>query len=262
MPEPAPEPRGGSSFFPIAASFYLALAVTGVVGLGLSRGRLGLELIADPGSWWTDLGLGLGAGALLLGLWELVRRLASGPRRVERELARLIGELTRGEAAALAVVSAIGEEVAFRGAFQSWIGWIPSAILFGVLHLGPGRHYRWWALWAFAGGLGLGLMVDQRGSLGAAILAHLVVNGVQLERLRLLRLAEEETEEVVEGLAARLAALAEAEPSLAEEPISTTEVELVDEDAEGEAEGGAAPETAEAEPDAVDSETAADREPD
>lgn len=176
--------REAPRFFPIAASFYLALAVAGVIGLGLAHGRLGAELLFDPGSWWTDIGLGLGAGALLIGLWELARRLTTGARRVEAELGRLIGELSAGEAAAIAVISAIGEEVAFRGAFQTWIGWIPSALLFGLLHLGPGKHFRWWSLWALVGGLGLGLMVDQRGSLGAAILAHLVVNGVQLQRLR------------------------------------------------------------------------------
>lgn len=184
MSDPGAEPSRSPRFFPLAASFYLALAVTGVVGLGLARGRLGLELVADSGGWWIDLGLGLGAGATLLGLWEAMRRLAAGPRRVEAELAALIGELTVGEAAAIALVSAIAEEIAFRGAFQEWVGWIPSALLFGLLHLGPGRHYRWWTAWSLVGGLGLGLMVDQRGSLGAAIVAHLVVNGVQLQRLR------------------------------------------------------------------------------
>jgi len=182
--EPAAGPPRPPRFFPIAASFYLALAVTGVVGLGLARGRLGPELLADPGAWWVDLGLGVGAGVALLALWELIRRLAAGARRVEVELAALIGELSPGEAAAIALVSAISEEIAFRGAFQEWIGWVPSALLFGLLHLGPGKHYRWWTLWSLAGGLGLGLMVDQRGSLGAAILAHVIVNGVQLQRLR------------------------------------------------------------------------------
>ncbi|HSM13227.1 MAG TPA: CPBP family intramembrane glutamic endopeptidase, partial [Thermoanaerobaculia bacterium] len=184
MSEPAAGPPRPPRFFPIAASFYLALAVTGVVGLGLAHGRLGPDLLADPGGWWVDLGLGVGAGLALLALWELMRRLAAGARRVEVELAALIGELSPGEAAAIALVSAISEEIAFRGAFQEWIGWVPSALLFGLLHLGPGKHYRWWTLWSLAGGLGLGLMVDQRGSLGAAILAHLIVNGVQLQRLR------------------------------------------------------------------------------
>lgn len=202
LSEPEREAGEAPRFFPIAASFYLALAVTGVVGLGLAHGRLRPELLADPGSWWTDVGLGLGAGALLLGLWELARRLAAGARKVERELGRLIGGLTRSEAAAIAVVSAVAEEVAFRGAFQTWIGWIPSALLFGALHLGPGRHFRWWSLWALAGGLGLGLMVDQRGSLGAAIVAHLLVNAVQLQRLR-GRTLEPETNAVRETSAER-----------------------------------------------------------
>jgi membrane protease YdiL (CAAX protease family) len=158
--------------------------VAGVIGLGAQRGALGLEIWLDPGGWGLDLGLGAAAGGLLLGAWALSTRLSDGARRVEAELAALVAELSAGQALSLALISALAEEIAFRGALQSWLGWLPAAILFGLAHLGPGRHFRWWTLWALAAGTLLGLLVAARGTLGGAVVAHLLVNAIQLSRLR------------------------------------------------------------------------------
>ena len=160
------------------------LAVAGVIGLGLRRGELGAGVWLDPETPWLDLGLGAGLAALLLGLWWLQTRLAPGARRVEAELAELVSGLTAGEALALAFISALAEEIAFRGALQAWLGWLPATILFGLAHLGPGRHFRWWTAWALVAGALLALLVAARGTLGGAVVAHLAVNAVQLTRLR------------------------------------------------------------------------------
>jgi hypothetical protein len=165
------------------------LAVAGVVGLGVQRGALGLEVWLDPHGGWLDLGLGAALGALLLGGWALSTRLAAGARRVEAELAVLVSELTVGEALSLALISALAEEIAFRGALQTWLGWLPATLLFGLAHLGPGRHFRWWTFWALGAGALLALLVAARGTLGGAIVAHLMVNAVQLTRLRRRRRA-------------------------------------------------------------------------
>jgi len=172
-------------FFPLAAVFYLALAIAGIVGLGAQRGALGVAVWIDPGGWWTDVAIGLGLAALLLALWAALVRFAPGARRVEAELRTRLGPIRRSEAVALAVVSALAEEVAFRGALQSWLGWLPAAILFALAHFAPQRHFRWWTLWALAGGLALGWVTLERGTLAAAIVAHLAVNSWQLVRFAL-----------------------------------------------------------------------------
>jgi CAAX protease family protein len=158
--------------------------VAGLAGWAAHRGALGLDAFVEPGTWWIDLALGVAFGAAMLAAWEALRRLAPGARRVEAEIRRLLGPISVSEAVALAVMSALAEEVAFRGALQAWLGWVPAAVLFGLAHLGPGRPFRWWTLWALGGGLALGLLVAERGAIGGAIVAHLLVNGVQLLRLR------------------------------------------------------------------------------
>ena len=91
--------------------------------------------------------------------------------------------LSLGEALALAWISALAEELFFRGALQGAIGLLAAAVLFALLHFGPGRAFRVWGLFALVAGLGLGALVAERETLGAAIVAHALVNGVNLARL-------------------------------------------------------------------------------
>ncbi len=177
-------PGRALSFYALAWVFYLILAVAGLAGWAVQRDALGLDAFVEPGTWWIDLALGVAFGAAMLVAWEALRRLAPSARQVEAEIRRLLGPISASEAISLAVMSALAEEVAFRGALQAWLGWVPAAVLFGLAHLGPGRPFRWWTLWALGGGLALGLLVAERGAIGGAIVAHLLVNGVQLLRLR------------------------------------------------------------------------------
>jgi membrane protease YdiL (CAAX protease family) len=176
-------PRPATQFYRVAWVFYLVLAIAGLLWTGAQRGRLGLELFVDPGSWWIDLGAGLGVGGALLLLWWALRRFVAAARSLEDELAALLAPLAVAEALSLALISALAEELFFRGALQGAMGLLPAAVLFALLHAGPGKGFRIWTLFALAGGLALGALVALRGPLGGAIVAHLLVNGVNLVRL-------------------------------------------------------------------------------
>ena len=176
-------PRPAPQFYRVAWVFYLVLAIAGLVWTGAQRGRLGIDLFVDPGNWWIDLGAGIALGGALLGFWWALRRFVTAARGLEEELARLLAPLANAEAISLAVISAIAEELFFRGALQGAIGFLPAAVLFALLHSGPGKGFRVWMLFALAGGLALGALVAVRGPLGGAIVAHLLVNGVNLVRL-------------------------------------------------------------------------------
>jgi membrane protease YdiL (CAAX protease family) len=183
LSDPTPAAPARRSFYPVAWLFYLVLAIAGLLWLGARHGRIGLELFVKRETFWIDVAIGLAAGALLLALWWLLYRFFPAARELEAELARLVLPLSAAEALSLAFLSALAEELFFRGALQGAIGVLPAATLFALLHAGPGRAFRIWGLFALAAGMLLGFLVAEREALGGAIVAHALVNAVNLARL-------------------------------------------------------------------------------
>jgi len=161
----------------------MALAVGGAVWIGLREGVIPLRLFIDPRQWWLDLLLGAGAGLLLLGLWKGTERIFPLARELEDQLGGALGPLGRSEVIALAVLSGFAEELFFRGAVQGSVGWLPATLLFAVLHTGPGRAFRLWTLFAVVAGLLFGGLMEVRGNLLGPVVAHFLVNAVNLWRL-------------------------------------------------------------------------------
>lgn len=182
-PEPAPAP---GQLYRLAWVLYLLLGLAGVVWLGVRHRVIPLELFVEPAEWWLDLGLGVGAGLLLLGFWEALRHVVPLARELEESIARVLASVDPAEAVALAVLSGFAEEVFFRGALQgafTWLPWLWSALFFSVLHTGSGRAFRLWTLFAFVAGLVLGLLMYWRGNLLGPVTAHVLVNAVSLSRI-------------------------------------------------------------------------------
>ena len=167
-----------------AAVLYLVLAVGAVVWLGLRDGAISASLFIRSETALSDLGLGVAAGALLVGGWQLGVWLLPTARRLERLVAETLGPLGTSEALVLAVLSGFAEELFFRGAVLSQWGLLPATLLFAILHLGPGREFWLWTLFALIAGLLLGALVLWRGTLLAAVVAHVSVNAIGLLRLR------------------------------------------------------------------------------
>lgn len=142
-----------------------------------------LGLFADREEAALDLVLGLGAGGALVVLWQLACRIFESARGLTELLSGLAGVLSRTEIIGVSLLSGFAEELFFRGAVQGsfGIGW--ATLVFALLHSGPGPRFRMWTLFALiAGGL-LGALVLWRDNLLAAILAHAVVNAINLWRL-------------------------------------------------------------------------------
>ena len=167
----------------LAALFYAALlAAAGVVawaaGLPLlyaspAAAAAGLRPCADAAA-----GAGFGAAAIALSrLWTL--HSASG-ERVARALARVVGRRSVAECAALALVSGVAEEAFFRGALQPLLGLPATSLLFALAHFAPRRELWPWTLFALAAGFGLGALFEWRGNLVAPVVAHALVNAVNL----------------------------------------------------------------------------------
>jgi uncharacterized protein len=84
----------------------------------------------------------------------------------------------------VAGLSSFGEEMFFRGLLAPAIGIIPQALLFGAAHQITGSS-RWvWVSWATVVGLSLGVMFQLTGSLFGPLLAHAMVNALNLAYLK------------------------------------------------------------------------------
>jgi membrane protease YdiL (CAAX protease family) len=167
----------------LAWGLYLGMALAGSLWIGLRQGVIPLSLFVDVREWWLDLLVGIGAALLLLGLWKGAGRAFPLAGELESQLARVLGPLTPVEVIALALLSGFAEELFFRGAVQGAFGLLPATIFFALLHSGPGRAFRLWTLFALVAGLLFGLLMEWRGNLLGPMVAHFVVNGVNLLRL-------------------------------------------------------------------------------
>jgi len=133
--------------------------------------------------WLRDAGLGLaGAAALIAGSAWLTRAVAAG-ERLARALAEALGPLRPGQAWLLALASGIGEEAFFRGALQPVAGLALTSLLFALAHFVPRRELVLWSVFSLVAGLLLGGLYQATGNLLAPTVAHVVVNGVNLNRL-------------------------------------------------------------------------------
>jgi len=61
-----------------------------------------------------------------------------------------------------------------------WWGLAGSSLAFGVLHVGPARRFLGWTLWASVLGALLGEICQITGRIEGAILAHVLINAVNL----------------------------------------------------------------------------------
>ena len=167
---------------------YGALGVTGVV-LAIVFGHAPLSRPAwlptqglEGAVASTVLGL-CGAGLALLVTRGLARR-TSWAVDLHRKLRPFVRDGSDLALAALALASGIGEELFFRGFLAQTLGVVLSSVVFGLLHQVRGAGRWGWALSAFIMGLFLGTVFALTGSLAGPIVAHVIVNAVNLRHLR------------------------------------------------------------------------------
>jgi membrane protease YdiL (CAAX protease family) len=122
-----------------------------------------------------------GGGCSLL-LWVL--RGLGALARLEHWQSEMVKGWTVTDALAVALFSGLAEEALLRALVQPLIGLLPAAAIFAVLHLIPDRKLWLWPVLALAMGVVLGGVFELAGYPAAAI-AHIVINGLSLLRLRL-----------------------------------------------------------------------------
>jgi hypothetical protein len=181
--EPGEAAESGGQLYRLAWIFYLALAIAGALWIGAREGSLRLELLLDPSSWWRDILAGAAAGGALVVAWALAGRRSHRLRELEHRLREVVGPMSRSDAVGVALLSGFAEELFFRGAVQGSLGWPLATLLFALLHSGREKVFWWWTAFAAVAGLIFAGLTVFTGNLTAAIVAHGLVNGINLPRL-------------------------------------------------------------------------------
>lgn len=167
-----------------ALLFYGAMAGVAFVWRQLALSEPLLYTTPDEAAagvaWLRDLGAGvLAGGVVILISREFTRRFRWG-ENLARAMAEVLGPLRTGQIAILALVSGIAEEAFFRGALQPRVGLLLASLLFGLAHLVPRADWLPWSAFALVVGLLLGWLFEATGNLVAPVVAHALVNGVNL----------------------------------------------------------------------------------
>ena len=182
-PDPAAKPEQAPPLPRLALLFYGAL-----VGAALLWGALAgrslfyaSEAAAAAGAHpLRDVSVGLLAGAVVILLSrEFTRRSAWG-EGMARALAQILGRRGWGECVLLAAVSGVAEEAFFRGAIQPAVGLVAASLIFGLAHFAPRRDLWPWTGFSLLAGLLLGILFDATGNLIAPVVAHVLINAVNL----------------------------------------------------------------------------------
>ena len=170
-----------------AATLVYGALATAAVGWAIARGNL--DLYHHPAPWLHASGtlaiaLGLGAGALVGVLVVAATRVAvrrtAWARELHVEFRQIFGPLSTRDVLVFAALSSVAEELFFRGALQPSIGIVLSSLVFGLLHVGPSRRFAPWTAMAIAMGFVLGVLFQATGNLLAPVVAHLVINALNL----------------------------------------------------------------------------------
>jgi membrane protease YdiL (CAAX protease family) len=174
------------------ASVVYALIAMGALGLGRAFDRG--SLLSYPAPWLPLSGAeahafslilgGAFAAAVVVGTRVLVENVGWA-KNLHRDLKPMTVGLDGTGIAVIAALSALAEELVFRGLLMPWLGLLPQAVLFGFAHAQLSGPSRWvWVAWASVVGLALGAVFGLSGSLLGPMLAHALINGINLTYLK------------------------------------------------------------------------------
>ena len=184
----APRRDGGGPAARVVVVAYLAVGVAAAaVAAALGRDPLscnGWLGARGPASWLVSLGLGVLLGAVTIAATPPMVRRWRWARALHLALRPAVHKEHDGALLLVAVSSATGEELLFRGLLVPLIGVIASSLAFGFLHQIRGQARWGWMAWATLMGLLFGGIFALTGSLVGPLLAHAAINHSNLRFLR------------------------------------------------------------------------------
>ena len=183
MSGPEKEPRLSRNTLALAASvWYGLMTFVAVLWLWLRDRQevLSSQATGEVGAL-VSLLIGAVAGFGISGVIWLLARYLPPFARLESRLKDAVGEPAEAEIVVIALASAIGEEIFFRGALLDQVGPYFSTLIFGLLHTGPALLL--WGLMATVLGLVFAMMVEGGLGLLSVTVAHALINFITLRRM-------------------------------------------------------------------------------
>jgi membrane protease YdiL (CAAX protease family) len=182
---PSLEPLSSGALVRKSTLIYGVMSALGLAVVAFGHKNLpALVTAAGPAAFGHLALVGLLGAGILLVLSYFFEDWFASFRELKTQLVRLLGPISVPVALYLAVLTAFGEELFFRGALQPFAGLVLTSVLFGLLHMGQNAKISAWSVWALIAGFLLGWMRDETGSLWPPIVAHFGVNAVSLLTLR------------------------------------------------------------------------------
>jgi membrane protease YdiL (CAAX protease family) len=178
VPPAATPVRRGFSILRVAFFFYGVVTLF-AFGYAISAGHLG-RLFGESAPRLQHLLAAVGLGCIIVAACHLGVRAWKPFARASEAGARLLGALNGREVLVLALLSGFAEELLFRGALWPALGLAGTTVLFAIVHIIPTRALWVYPLFAGVAGLLLGLLRDGTESVVPCMVAHAVVNGLNL----------------------------------------------------------------------------------
>jgi membrane protease YdiL (CAAX protease family) len=161
------------------AWFFYGVVALFAVGFAIFSGHA-WQLLGEAAPTAAHLLAAVGLGCIVVAACHLGVRLWGPIARASEAAARILGPLRLRDVCLLALLSGVSEELLFRGALWPALDLAGTSLLFGLVHLVPKRALWVYPLFAVAVGLLLGLLRQATESVVPAMLAHAVINGLNL----------------------------------------------------------------------------------
>ncbi|MBW2230348.1 MAG: CPBP family intramembrane metalloprotease [Deltaproteobacteria bacterium] len=179
--------RGGADLVRIGLYFYAAMMAAALLWRMGFYGESILHATAGGSTadirWGRDALIGAVSGLAVVAISAAMTRLTHWGEALARALGSSLGELSFRDALLLACASGLGEELFFRAALQPRVGLLWASLIFGAAHFVPRREMLPWSVFAVAAGLLFGVLFEWTGNVVAPIVAHALVNAVNLPLL-------------------------------------------------------------------------------
>lgn len=185
--ERGPAFEGGRPAAAVAGVYAFVGALAAGVNILLGRNPIACDAwlgTRGVASWLMSLGIGVLLGSATIAATPAMVRRWRWARALHLALRPAVYRAGDTAILAVAVASATGEELLFRGLLVPIVGVGASSIAFGVLHQIRGRARWGWMAWATLMGVLFGSAFALTGSLVGPLLAHAAINHSNLRFLR------------------------------------------------------------------------------